>query len=261
MRDQAGVPRGAAGDDRDAVERGEQRRVEAVVGERRPVAVRQQRLQRLRDRAGLLVDLLEHEVAEAAALDLAGLPVERHHRALDRPAVGVEHARALVAVTTAMSPSSRWTQRRVSGMTAAGSRGDDVLAVAEADHQRRPVAEGDDGAGVGGGDRRHRVLALQPACGRPAPPAGRSAPVSRQQVGDHLGVGVRREDDAGRRDLRAQLAVVLDDAVVDDGDAARRASVCGWALRSVGRAVGGPAGVAEAEVAVDPGSRTPSRPG
>ena len=110
--------------------------------------MRQQRGQRLGDGAGLLVDLLEHEVAEAAALDLAGLPVERHHRPLDRAPVGVEHAQARrrddghVAVLEVDAAARQGDHR-------GGVGGDDVLAVAEPDHQRRAVAEGDDGAGVG----------------------------------------------------------------------------------------------------------------
>ena len=59
----------------------------------------------------------------------------------------------------------------------------------------------------------------------------------------HLGVGVAGEAAAGGLQLRAELGEVLDDAVVHDGDPARGVGV-GVALGR--RAVGGPAGVADA---------------
>ena len=53
------------------------------------------------------------------------------------------------------------------------------------------------------------------------------------QVREHLGVGLRHERVPGLLEHRAQRAVVLDDAVVHDGDRAR-AVVCGCALHSFG---------------------------
>ena len=68
------------------------------------------------------------------------------------------------------------------------------------------------------------------------------------QVGDDLGVGVAVEDDALFLQLALEGGVVLDDAVVDDGDAAIAAEVrMGVAVG--GRAVGGPARVADADAA------------
>jgi hypothetical protein len=67
-------------------------------------------------------------------------------------------------------------------------------------------------------------------------------------VRDHLGVGLGREDVAEPLQFAAQLFVVLDDAVVDDRDA-----VLGDVRMRValGRhAVGGPARVRDAEIAV-----------
>ena len=63
------------------------------------------------------------------------------------------------------------------------------------------------------------------------------------QVGDAFGVGVGGEDVALGGEFAAQGFVVLDDAVVDDGDAAGDVRV-GVALG--GDAVGGPAGVSDA---------------
>ena len=68
------------------------------------------------------------------------------------------------------------------------------------------------------------------------------------ELDDGLGVGLGREDRALGLELGAQLAEVLDDAVVDDGDAAGLVRM-GVALGRL--AVGRPAGVADAGVAAD----------
>ena len=53
------------------------------------------------------------------------------------------------------------------------------------------------------------------------------------EVGDDFGIGVALEDDAFVLELPLERGVVLDDAVVDDGDGAVVAQMCGWALRSL----------------------------
>ena len=70
----------------------------------------------------------------------------------------------------------------------------------------------------------------------------------RHQVDGHLGVGVAGELDAGGLQLVAQRREVLDDAVVDDGDLARRVAVR-VRVAVGGTSVGGPAGVTEAGAA------------
>ena len=68
------------------------------------------------------------------------------------------------------------------------------------------------------------------------------------ELGDDFGVGVAVEDDAFGLELALEGGVVLDDAVVDDGDQAVAAEVrMGVAIG--GRAVRGPAGVADAGAA------------
>jgi hypothetical protein len=67
-------------------------------------------------------------------------------------------------------------------------------------------------------------------------------------VRDHLGVGLGGEEITRRLQLGAQLVVVLDDAVVDDGKTVRRDVRMGVALG--GDAVRGPAAVVgEASIA------------
>ncbi|MNT26274.1 hypothetical protein D3C72_1618360 [compost metagenome] len=70
-----------------------------------------------------------------------------------------------------------------------------------------------------------------------------------QQVGDDLGVGLALEDAALGFQLSLQLGEVLDDAVMDQADAAGLVRVGVGGGR---RAVGGPAGVADAD---GPGQR------
>ena len=68
------------------------------------------------------------------------------------------------------------------------------------------------------------------------------------QVGDHLGIGVGDELAPLRLQLGPELAVVLDDAVVDHGDAAGGVRV---GVGFAGLAMRGPAGVPDANCAAD----------
>ena len=93
------------------------------------------------------------------------------------------------------------------------------------------------------------------------------------EVGDDLGVGLGDEGVALGDELVLEREVVFDDAVVDDDEGAGAVAV-GVGVLFGGAAVGGPAGVADAEGAVDgvesartasrlrslPGARRSSRP-
>ena len=125
---------------------------------------------------------------------------------------------------------------------------DEHLAVADAEHQRRRAAGGDDRARLVGVGEHQREVALQPAQHgqhRGDEVAGGVAVLvlPGDQVHGDLGVGVAGELHAGGLQLVAQVGEVLDDAVVDDGDLAGGVAVrVGVAVG--GPAVGGPAGVA-----------------
>jgi hypothetical protein len=240
------VPRGAARDHLDPLHACEQPLFEAEVGERGPrLSERQQRLERLGRRPRLLVDLLEHEVPETAALHLSGVPVEGDHRALHRAAPGVDdphlgcaHRGQIAVLEVDTAPGQCDHRGRVGG--------DQRLAVAETDHQRRPVAEGDQRGRGGAVHGRDRELAGEPAAhGERRRDQVRA--FARQQVGDRLGVGVGREARSLCLEFRAQLAEVLDDPVVDHRDARRLVGV-GVGVALDRRAVGRPARVAEREV-------------
>ncbi len=66
------------------------------------------------------------------------------------------------------------------------------------------------------------------------------------ELGHDLGIGFGFEAQAGGEELVAQLAEILDDAVVDHGDGA---GAMGMGVGGGGSAMGGPAGVADAGLA------------
>ena len=124
---------------------------------------------------------------------------------------------------------------------------DHVLAVAEAD---------DDGAAAAGGD--DGVLALEEDgdgvgalhAGEGLGDAVDGAAGLLEEVGEDLGVGLGAEAMASATELLSEGVVVLDAAVVDDGDAAGAVEV-GVRVELGGSADGGPAGVADADGAGD----------
>ena len=127
---------------------------------------------------------------------------------------------------------------------------DEHLAVADADDQRRGTARRDNGARLVGIGEHQGEVAFEAAKhgqhGADEVASGRAVVILLgDQVDSHLGVGVAGELDAGRLQLVAQCHVVLDDAVVDDGDLARRVAVR-VRVAVGGTSVGGPASVTEA---------------
>ena len=128
-------------------------------------------------------------------------------------------------------------------------RRDEELAVAEADHDRRAVADGDDLLRIVGRDQHQRE---QAAHQQQRPPHGVLEAVvlhlALDEVRDDLGVGLGDELVALLLQLLLQIEVVLDDAVVDDDDLAGAVAVRMGVL--FGRpAVRRPARVADAVVA------------
>ena len=128
---------------------------------------------------------------------------------------------------------------------------DEHLAVADADHQRRGAARGDDGAGIVGVGEHQGEVALQAAqhgqhrAGEVARGRRRGGTAwATRCTATSVSVSLANSTPAASSSC-AQRREVLDDAVVDDGDLAG-----GVAVRvrvAVGRAaVGGPAGVAQA---------------
>ena len=145
-------------------------------------------------------------------------------------------------------------------------RGDEELAVAEADDDRRSVADGDDLLGIVGRNQHEREQAAHQQ--QRAAHGVLEAVVlhlALDEVRDDFGVRLGDELVALALQLLLQIEVVLDDAVVDDDDLAGAVAMRVRVL--LGRpAVGRPARVADAVVAVDridarsPASRFDSLP-
>ena len=249
FRHHPGIEGGAAGDDGQAADA---RKVEIDLRQRhRIVRPAQVGAERLRDHGGLLVDLLLHEVAivalfdrrsrSAREADFAGDGVVRrivhlgavtadHHPVAffeigdtlgergERERVRAEIHLGLVPVRTVAHHQRRAQPRAYQEV---GSR-------AESDGERKGPAQ----ARQYRAHRRHRI--------------GPALDLGRDQVGDNLAIGLALEHAPLGGEFGAQLLEVLDDAVVDNRHLARRMRVgvgCGR------RAVGGPTGVGDADIA------------
>ena len=242
--DQARVVGGAAGDDDDPLDAAQQLVVELgqvhAVGADRAVG------DRLGDRVGLLVDLLEHERLVAALLGGVGVPVDLVRLALERLAVGGQELRALGRQDDELVVLERLDGARVRE-EGGDAGGEELLAVAAADDQRALLAGADQHAGLVGGDGDERVVAAQAVVGAArgldeavlVEVARRSGARSPRRRSPSVKTRARGEE------LLLELHVVLDDPVDHDVDA-----VLGVVVRVrvlLGHApVRGPARVADA---------------
>jgi hypothetical protein len=200
-------------------------------------------LQRVAHRARLLEDFLLHEMAVRAELGRHAGGLDLAHFARHRVALQVDHLPRLLA--------DRGDVAFLEECDAVGRAGErhrvgseEMLVFPDADHERAAGARADHRGWVLLGYHRDRVRPLQPR--RRAAHRVEQIPVMQavHQVRDHLGVGLALEAVALRFQLRAQLVMVLDDAVVHDGDLAARDE----RMRVLGRrrAVRGPARVRDA---------------
>ena len=205
--------------------------------------------ERVPHRPRLLVDLLEHEVAVAALLRLHRVPGDALGIALDgdarerRDPDARRRHRGDVAVLEEEEVARVGQQRGDVG-------GDVVLVLAEADHERGPHAGDDEAVGLVPVEQHQGVDAVDLGERRTHGVLERAPVEGLHEVCHHLRVGLGDERVAGPREVRLELEVVLDDAVVDDHDAARAVLVRVRVLLG-GAAVGGPPGVPDAPVAVE----------
>ena len=205
--------------------------------------------QRVRDHLRLLMDLLLHEVPVVALVDEIGGADGLALLPLDAVAVDVEDFDALaahhspVAVLEIGDGIGEGRQRN-------GVGAEIHLALAMADGERRAVARADDQVFLAAEHDGERERALELLQRRMRGLDRRQAllQLARDEMGDDLGVGLRRELVAVGDQRGAQLGEVLDDAVVDDGDVAGEMRM---RVGLVGNAVGGPAGVADADRAFE----------
>ena len=242
--DHAGVIGGAAGGDRDAVQISQierQRHRQRHALGRHVDVVRQ----RMADDFGLLENLLGHEMAVIALVDVHHGGLRFQHRALHDRALrvmdlgsvaGDDHPVAVLEI------AHRVGERRQRN----GIGADEHRALAVADGERRALARADQKIVLAGEQKRQRKGAAQPRQRRLDRLDRRSAALHllADQMRNHFGVGLGDEFGALGLQLAAQLDEILDDAVVHD-----REPFGGVRVRIVlGRtAVGRPAGVADAD--------------
>ena len=201
----------------------------------------------LADGGGLLHDLLEHEVGVAALFGGVHLPVHMVVLLLHRAQLAVVYPDAaagqngqLPVVHIGDVPGVADQGRHVGG--------DEVLPIAEAQQQGGVLPGGHQPVGIVGADDAqgigpvHRVQ--QAVHGLKEVAA--VAVVIIQQLGHHLRVRLGLEHIALLLQLLLQGDEVFDDAVVDHGELAALAHM-GMGVDVVGLAVGGPAGVSDAQ--------------
>src|SRR5690606_18811701 len=217
-------------------------------GDAAPV-VAQVMADRVRDHRRLFVDFLRHEVAVRSLLGR-----DRFER--DMPDLALDAFARLVEDLGARPRHHRMVTLLQIGETVGEGReregvGADVhLALAIADRERRAAAGDDDEIVLPLEEEGEREGPLEPAQRRPRRLERRQPRMefARAEGGDGLGIGLGGEALAALLEFGAQRAVILDDAVVDDGN---RADLMGMGVRFARGAMGRPAGVADAAPAAD----------
>lgn len=205
--------------------------------------------QRVAHGGRLVMDFLLHEGAEAIFLGSGGIPLDFERLALGRVAVVVGDGDLV-----GRDGHDLVVGHLDGGLGVVDEAGDvraqEVLALAQADNQRRVAAGSDDAVcllGMNGqeGERTLEALAGELHSAGEVTVGLVVEDVSQQRRSD-LGVGLRHEVVALRRELGLELGEVLDDAVVDDGQLAAIDNVrvrveIRWTT------VGCPAGVADTQ--------------
>gem|GEM_PF-3013895 len=207
-------------------------------------------LEGLRDGPGLLVDLLEHEVTILAALDGVGGQIAFADRARGGRAAGVRDLDGLtahlgdVALLEKHEAPGHGQQRRHVGRHEIfiDAKPDDDRTSGPGEHHTVRIAFGYHRKSIGS-------LQLGDGLAHSRVQIGGSGQMIMDAVRDHLGIGFRIEAIAQVDEPGTQRLVILDDPVMDDGDA-----VAGHVRMRVSRcrhAVGGPSGMGDSDVAVD----------
>ena len=194
LADQAGVPRRAAGEDRDALDRARSCASVIFISSRntgRCPATRGRGSSRAPRR--LLEDLLEHEMLEAGLFRHDRIPQHALRRLGDRPAEEVGERARRSGDDRHLVVAEEDDVARVAEDGGNVGR-DEELAVAEPDDDRRTLADGDDLLGLVGRDEHQREEAAHQQ--QRAPHGVLEAVVfhlALDQVRDDLGVGLGDE--------------------------------------------------------------------
>ena len=200
---------------------------------------------RLGDGLGLLVDLLEHERLETALLGALDVPVELDELVLDGRAVDAAELDALRRDRDDVAVVREVDATRL-GEEGGGVRGQERLAVTDADDERRLEARADEQVGMVGVDGHEREVALHLAERLAHGLDEVAVVVALDQMRDGLGVGLGGKGVALAFEPVLELAVVLDDAVEHDREAGVVAAGQRMRVRLRDGAVRRPARVSEA---------------
>jgi len=201
--------------------------------------------ERLAQGDGLLVDLLEHEVVVAALLGSLWRPFDERlgPSLLDPVQVGHDNPRGADVGDVALLEEDHPVGVREDRGDVTG---DEALLAVETNDQRHVQTRPDQAADLTPVHHHQRVCPLH-APERGADRIGEIALVGvLDQVGDRLGVGLRRERVAAGFQLVPELAEVLDDPVVDHRDLPG-AVLVRVGVEVVRPPVGCPAGMGEAD--------------
>ena len=198
---------------------------------------------------GLLHDLLGHEVLVPALLGGGDLPVHVVVLLLHRAEVGVVHPQV---VGGELGDLPVVQVAHVPGVLDQGGYigGQEVGSVSKAQDQGAVLPGGDEPVGTVGAEDAQGVGPLNQTQHLPHRRQNVPVVVVLQKLGHHLGVGLGNEGDPLRLQKLPQLHIVFDDAVVHHGKAAALADL-GVGVHVRGLPVGGPAGVAQADDAMD----------
>ena len=199
--------------------------------------------------AGLLKDLLEHKVGIAPLFGSVDLPIHMMMLLGHLIAEGIIHGDAIRRQHGHLSVLHI---SDIPGMADDRSDigGDEALPLAEAQQKRRVLAHGNEPVRCVGGHDAQSVGTLH---GVDHPPDGLHHVstlfiVVVQKLHHHLGVGLGTKLIALVQELAFQLRKVLDNTVVHHRNVAAAAHM-GMGIDVVGFAVGGPAGVTDAQAA------------
>jgi hypothetical protein len=153
---ESGVPTGAAGGDIDFLQRLEFGFADLHFVEENGAGILRDAAERgVADGAWLLINFLEHEVLEAALFGHDGIPGDALRFALQRIAVEIGDLDALLGEDRKIAIAEK---KKIASVVEERGHvgGDEVFVFAEADHDGRSVARGDDFVGFVGGDHHER---------------------------------------------------------------------------------------------------------
>ena len=219
---ETGMAAGAAGENEDGIDIGEQVGRRGAEDAGLDALAAADDFQRIGQRFRLFEDFLLHVVLVIAEFDGGGGKLRNMYRPADRRAVEAGDLDAVrgqfgdVAVFQVNHVARHLEQGR-------GIGGGVVAGIGNAEQQGRTLAGDNDLAGLLLVDDGDREGADQAAAGdlHGREQIGLVLQRGLDQVGDAFGVGIGGEDVAQRAQFAAQAFVILDDAVMDDGDIAR----------------------------------------